>query len=181
MNGRPGMLWFMRSQTVGHSWATVELNWTKDTARPAHWTKDWLELAGCGPAHPPQETGRQGQPEPEQGNCGPREASSTKLQAGFVANQDFLGFWTVNSRLRLCASCTPRKPSDRDGGGNKSQQPRSPSTWSSELLRPGKGTKRRPDRVCTFEEYPSTWTWAAQTWEVHTTQGRPQTFPSRAT
>ena len=30
------------------------------------------------------------------GNLGPREASSTKLQAGFIANQDFLGFWTVD-------------------------------------------------------------------------------------
>ena len=32
------------------------------------------------------------------GNCGPREASYTKLQADFIANQDFLGFWTVNIR-----------------------------------------------------------------------------------
>ena len=30
------------------------------------------------------------------GNPDPREASSTKLQAGFIANQDFLGFWMVN-------------------------------------------------------------------------------------
>ena len=30
------------------------------------------------------------------GNRGPREASSTKLQAGFIANQDFLGFWMVD-------------------------------------------------------------------------------------
>ena len=37
----------------------------------------------------PLETGRRGQPEPEGDNCGPREASSTKLQAGFIANQDF--------------------------------------------------------------------------------------------
>ena len=51
----------------------------------------------------------------EGGNRGPREASSTKLQAGFVANQDFLGFWTVNICLRRCAGCTPRKPSGRSG------------------------------------------------------------------
>ena len=37
-----------------------------------------------------------GQPEPEGVNCSPREASSTKLQAGFIANQDFLGFWMVD-------------------------------------------------------------------------------------
>ena len=60
-------------------------------------------------------TGRRGQPEPEGGSHGPREASSTKVQAGFVANQDFLGFWTVNIRLRRCAGCTPSKPSGRTG------------------------------------------------------------------
>ena len=68
--------------------------------------------------HPPPVTGRLGQPEPEGGNRGPREASSTKLQAGFLANQDFLGFWTVNICLRRCAGCTPRKLSSRDGGGD---------------------------------------------------------------
>ena len=44
------------------------------------------------------------QPEPEGGNRGPREALSNKVQAGFIANQDFLGFWTVNIRLRRCSS-----------------------------------------------------------------------------
>ena len=98
-----------------------------------------------------------GQPEPEGGNCSSREASSNKLQAGFVANQD-LGFWMVNIHLRRCAGCTPRKPSGRDGGGDKLQWPCSPNTWSSELFGPGKGTKRRPNRVCTFEDYLSAWT-----------------------
>ena len=37
-----------------------------------------------------------GQPKLERGKLGPGEASSTKLQAGFVANQDFLGFWMVD-------------------------------------------------------------------------------------
>ena len=69
----------------------------------------WLQTT-----HPPPVTGRQRQPEPEGGNHGPREASSTKLQAGFVANQDFLGFWMVNIHLRRCAGCTPRKPSGRE-------------------------------------------------------------------
>ena len=31
-----------------------------------------------------------------------------------------------------------------------------PSTWSPELLRPGKGTKRRSNQVCDFVEYPRT-------------------------
>ena len=55
-----------------------------------------------------------------------RPQRGTKLQAGFIANQDFLGFWTVYIRqegcnqksapqkrhtahLRRRASCTPRK------------------------------------------------------------------------
>ena len=93
---------------------------------------------GCGPAHPQPETGRQAQPELEGGNRGPREASYTKLQADFFANQDFLGFWMVEiwqeghsqrsapqkrhtAHLRRRARCTPRKPSGWDGGGIKSQ------------------------------------------------------------
>ena len=62
--------------------------------------------------------GERGQPGPEEGNHVPREASSTKMQAGFIANQDFLGFWTVNIRLRRCTGCTPRKASSRAGRGN---------------------------------------------------------------
>ena len=77
------------------------------------------------------------------GNHSPREASSTKLQADFIANQDFLGFWTVDihqegcsqrsapqkrhtAHLRRHAHCTPRKPSGWDWGGYMPQ----PSTGS---------------------------------------------------
>ena len=86
------------------------------------------------------ETGSRGQPEPEGGNCSSREAFSTKLQAGFIANQDLLGFWMVDIRwegcgqrsapqkrhmanLRRCARCTPRKPRGWDRGGDKMQPP----------------------------------------------------------
>ena len=89
-----------------------------------------------GLAHPPPETGRQGQPESEGGNSGPREASSPKLPAGFVANQDCLGFWMADicregcsqrsapqkrhlAHLRRRVHCTLRKPSSWDGGGDK--------------------------------------------------------------
>ena len=58
-------------------------------------------------------------------------------------------------RLRRCAGCTPRKPSGRDGRGDKSQPPRSPSTSSPKLLGAEKGTKRRPNGVCASEDYPS--------------------------
>ena len=59
--------------------ATTRKALTRDTTRPTHRTKDRAELAGCRPAHPPPETGRQGQPEPEGGNRSPRETLSTKL------------------------------------------------------------------------------------------------------
>ena len=56
----------------------------------------------------------------------------------------------------------------------------SPSTWSPELLRPGKGTKCTPNWVCALAEYLRTWTWAALTWEVHEMQGPLWTVPCRA-
>ena len=107
------------------------------------------------------------------GNRGPREASFTKLQAGFIANQDSLGFWMVDilqegrsqrstpqerhtAHLRRHAGCTHRIPSGWNWEGDESQRLHSPSTWSPELLRPGTGTKSRPNQVCTFVEYPRT-------------------------
>ena len=76
----------------------------------------------------------------EGGIHGPGEASSTKLQAGFIADQDFFGFWTVDilqehcsqrsapqkrntAHLRTRASCTPGKPSGWDAGGDKTEPP----------------------------------------------------------
>ena len=117
-------------------------------------------------------TGRRGQPEPEGGNRGPREVSSTKLQAGFVANQDSLEFWMVDihqeGRSQRSAPQKRHKahlrrhtrlhPENQAAGKGKviRQQLHSPSPWSPELLRPGKGTKRRPTQVCAFVEYRRT-------------------------
>ena len=136
----------------------------------------WLQI---GPS--PGRTGRWGQPEPERGNRGPREAPFTKLQAGFVANQDFLGFWMVDIRWEGHSQrSAPRRytrhtwegtpivhPENRAAGMGEAIRCtptwgwlRLPSTWSPELLGPGKGTKRRPNQVCTFVECPRTWTWA---------------------
>ena len=56
----------------------------------------------------------------------------------------------VNIRLRRCASCTPRKPRGRDGGGNKSQQPYG---LTKHLI-----------------------TWAAQTWEGHKMKAQPSLY-----
>ena len=95
-----------------------------------HRTEDRTELARC---RPPPSSDRQSEPEgPEGGNRSPRETLSTKLQAGFFANEDFLGFWTVIICLRRCASCTPRKLSSRGGRGNKSQRPRLSNTWATQ-------------------------------------------------
>ena len=108
------------------------------------------------------------------GNHSPREASSAKLQAGSVANQDFLGFWTVDIRregrsqrsapqkrhtvsLRRRTCCVSRKQSGWDRGGNKTHPLPGESALSKhlvlELLGPRKGTKCKPNRVCAFVEY----------------------------
>ena len=107
------------------------------------------------------------------GQSQPQRGIIYQTASRLVANQDFLGFWMVDIRregrsqrsapqkrhtahLRMCAGCTSRKPSGRDGGGDKLQRPHLPNTWSLERLRPGKGTKRSPNRICAFEEYLST-------------------------
>ena len=76
----------------------------------------------------------------QKGAFGPREASDTKLQADFSANQDFLGLWMSNicqeghsqrpapqnrhtAHLRRYARCTPRKPSGWNGEGGKPLPP----------------------------------------------------------
>ena len=41
--GRPGVLWFMGSQRVGHDWAT-ELNWTKDFIPEITGTIKWESI-----------------------------------------------------------------------------------------------------------------------------------------
>ena len=107
----------------------------------AHSQNKGLSRASWLQTSPSPSSDRQGQPKPDGGSRSPREVLSTKLQAGFIANQDFLGFWMVEICLRRYAGCTPRKWSGRDGGGDKSQRPCSPNTWSPELLGPGKGHK----------------------------------------
>ena len=68
----------------------------------------------------------------EGGNRSPREASDTKLQADFSANQDFLGLWTIDihregrrqgtaPQKKHMYHCTPRKPSGWNWGEDKSK------------------------------------------------------------
>ena len=140
-------------------------------------------------------TGRRGQPEPEGGNHGPKEALSTKLKAGFIANQDFLGFWTVNIHLRRGTGCTPRRAageeaiscSDRThqtpgylsclflGRAQKAGPTESAPLWSTrepepEWLRPGKCTQPRAH----LRRFPcrATWKLSNVDWEsTPTTSG----------
>ena len=99
-----------------------------------------------------------------------------------VANEDFLGFWTVDNcqeghsqrsdprrdtrhTWEGCTHCHPGNPAAGTGEVIRCTlylgRLCSPSAWSPELLGPGKDTKRRPNRVCAFVEYPRTWTWLA--------------------
>ena len=118
------------------------------------------------------------QPEPVRVNLGPRETSSTKLQAGFqlltktcwdsgqltstgrvaardqLLRRDIWHSWDGRARSH---------PGSREAGTREvirciPHQGRlhSPSTWSPELLGPGKVTKRRSNRVCAFVKYPKT-------------------------
>ena len=83
-----------------------------------------------------------------------------------AANHIFLRSWMVDSRqegcslrlalqrrhtahLRQCSCDTPGTPSGQEGEVIKMHDPpgtvHSPSTWSPELIRPGKGTKCTPN------------------------------------
>ena len=111
-------------------------------------------------------------------------ASSTKLQAGsqFLTKSSWDPGWLTSARRVTARDQLPRGGHTWhtwDGAlavhsGNwaagireviKMHSPpgtvHSPSTWSPELLGPGKGTKCMPNWVCAFVEYPRTWTWAA--------------------
>ena len=83
--------------------------------------------------------------------------------------------------LRRSSRCKPRKPSCQDREVVKTHGPHgtvcSPMTWLPELLRPRKHIKHTPNQVCALEEYLKTWTWEAETWEVHETQGLLWTVP----
>ena len=113
------------------------------------------------------------------GNLCPRDGILHQTVSRLLlANHMFLGSWTIGicqegrnlrsapqkrhtAHPRRRPHCTPRKLSGWDRGGDKSQLSTggncSPSTWSPEVLRSGMATKRRPNQVCTFVEYPRTW------------------------
>ena len=107
----------------------------------------------------------------------PETTSSTKLSRLPVANHVFLGSWMVDicqeghsqrpalqrrymAHLRWLSRSAPREPKNWDRGDDKTHHPTGrvhlPSTWPLELLRSGKGTKCRPNKLCAFVEYPRT-------------------------
>ena len=134
------------------------------------------ELASCGLAQSPLEAGGRrvparagkGQTQPRRRhplpNC--KQASSFwpktswdsgwLTSAGRVAARDQL----PRRDTRLTGPGAPRNWGG-DGEGEVAlhlKRVRSSSSWFPELLR-REGTKRRPNRVCAFVEYPRTWTW----------------------
>ena len=119
--------------------------------------------------------GRRGQPLLERGKLGPRESSSTKLQAGTqsLTKTPWDSGWLTSARRVAARDQLPRRDIWHTGDGRTRCHPghraagtregirrtpylgrqHSPSTWLPELLGPGKGTKRRPNRVCPFVDY----------------------------
>ena len=109
------------------------------------------------------------------GNLGSRDQHPPpNCEQAPSSNHVFLGSWTVNicqeghsqrsapqksymAHLRWCSRATPRKAVARTDEVIKIHGPPgtvcSPSTWSPELLRPGKDTKHTPNQVCALAEY----------------------------
>ena len=123
----------------------------------------WLQIS-------PSPTGDRdaggGQPELERGKLGPREASSTKLQAGTqsLTKIPWDSVWLTSAGRVAARDQLPRRDIRHTGdgrtcchSGNRVAGTRevirrtphlgrqlSPSTWLPELLGPGKGKKCRP-------------------------------------
>ena len=137
--------------------------------------------AGCGLAHPPAEVEKQAgesQSRRVRGNLRPREGILYQTARRLpVANQVCLGSWMVEicqedcsqrsapqrrhrAHLRRHSHCAPGNQAAGTGEVIRCtahlRRVCSPSTWSPELLGPGKGIKLRPNRVCVFVEYPRT-------------------------
>ena len=95
------------------------------------------ELAGSRPAHPPLEAGRQaGTSQSQKARC----ILYQTLSRLPVANQDFLGFWTVD--IRREGHSQRSAPQRRhmahltgwDGGGDKTQLPPGESVLAKHLV-----------------------------------------------
>ena len=89
------------------------------------------------------------------------------VMCGMILSYDVQWQWVGQPHnWYTCNHYIPRKPRGCDGRGDKTYHPPGwwlclPSTWSPELLGPGKGTKLRPNQVRTFGDNSRTWTWMA--------------------
>ena len=116
------------------------------------------------------------QPEQARGDIGPRVSDRYQTASRLpAANQGFWGFRRVDFRRegRSQTHGTPeaahalrtREAARLGRGGDRTHSPPGETALAAHLaawvLGPGKGTKRRPDRVRAFAESPRTWTWAA--------------------
>ena len=129
-----------KNSNLRHYQACSQNKGLSEYQRRASWLRTRPSTAGG------REAGGQ-QPEPERGNLSPWDSilyqTSSRLP---VANQVFLGSWTVDihqeghsqrsppqrrhtAHLRRCSRCTPRKLSSWDGGDDKTSWIRSPHTW----------------------------------------------------
>ena len=103
-----------------------------------------------------------GQPWPKRGNCSPSKTSSTKLQAGFVANQNFLGFRTVD----ITRNQLPRRDTWHTWEGAPIVHPENQGARTGEAIRhtPHLGVTALAKHLVT---------WAARNWEGHKMQAQP--------
>ena len=128
------------------------------------------QLSGCGPAHlhwrqgGRQETARVRR---QGANSAPETASPTELRAGpqlLTKSSWDPGQLTSARRFAARGSAPQRRLMAKQSGWTGEtvrrtahlRRRRVPSTWSSEMLRPGKGTECGPNRACAFVEYPRT-------------------------
>jgi len=186
----------MKSSNLRHTLASSQNKGLSEYQRTASWLQ-------TGPFPCWRERGRRATARARRGGkiLDPEMASSTKLWAGsqLLTKSSWDPGWLTSARRVIAwdelprgdtqhtwdGSCgTPRKLSSWEWEGDKmhhtSETVSSPSTLSPELLGPENGTKRRPNWVWAFVEYPRTWTWEAQTWEVHATQGLPWRVPLKS-
>ena len=98
------------------------------------------ELADCNAAHPTTPRGRETgwrQPEPERIKLGPRDSILLQTASRLpVANQDLLGFWTVNIHENGCSQrSAPLKRHMAHLRGHACCHPGSPAVGTREAIR----------------------------------------------
>ena len=121
-------------------------------------TKDWAELAGCGPAHPPPETGRQGSQSQKGTIVAPeRNHPPNCKQAPLLTKTPWNSGWSTSARKVAARDQLPRGDTQHTWKGAPIVHPENqaagtgeviscslPSTWSPELLGWGRAQNAGP-------------------------------------